>query len=142
MDIFEWEETIPVTANNLNEMQNIINDNISESIESISSSIPVVSTNYVKIGNIGICWGQTQPTYNNANVMQSAVSLPLSFINGRAIATTVNYANIGAELDAIAKVPSAINGTSMALALHSNSGKFTSESTSFYINYIVIGQVS
>lgn len=28
MDIFEWNENIPVTANNLNEMQNILNDNI------------------------------------------------------------------------------------------------------------------
>ena len=32
MDIFEWNENIPVTANNLNEMQNIINDNITDSI--------------------------------------------------------------------------------------------------------------
>ena len=30
MDIFEWEEDIPVTANNLNEMQNILNNNIIE----------------------------------------------------------------------------------------------------------------
>lgn len=29
MDIFEWTEEIPVTANNLNEMQNILNDNVS-----------------------------------------------------------------------------------------------------------------
>ena len=28
MDIFEWDEETPVTANNLNEMQNVINDNI------------------------------------------------------------------------------------------------------------------
>lgn len=32
MDIFEWNENIPVTANNLNEMQNTINNNITESI--------------------------------------------------------------------------------------------------------------
>lgn len=31
MEIFEWDENIPVTANNLNEMQNTINDNITES---------------------------------------------------------------------------------------------------------------
>jgi len=30
MDIFEWDESIPVTVNNLNEMQNIINNNIVE----------------------------------------------------------------------------------------------------------------
>lgn len=34
MDIFEWEESIPVTANNLNEMQNTLNDNISDNFQS------------------------------------------------------------------------------------------------------------
>ena len=28
MNIFEWDEQTPVTANNMNEMQNILNDNI------------------------------------------------------------------------------------------------------------------
>ena len=28
MNIFEWDEETPVTANNMNEMQNILNDNI------------------------------------------------------------------------------------------------------------------
>lgn len=32
MNIFEWDENIPVTANNLNEMQNIINGNITNAI--------------------------------------------------------------------------------------------------------------
>ena len=31
MEIFEWDENIPVTADNLNEMQNKINNNITES---------------------------------------------------------------------------------------------------------------
>jgi len=31
MNIFEWDENIPVTAGNLNEMQNTINNNITES---------------------------------------------------------------------------------------------------------------
>ena len=31
MNIFEWNENIPVTAGNLNEMQNTINNNITES---------------------------------------------------------------------------------------------------------------
>lgn len=46
MDIFEWEEDIPVTANNLNEMQNIINGNI---VETCSTS--EVKTNKVWIDN-------------------------------------------------------------------------------------------
>lgn len=102
----------------------------------------ITASNYIKIGNYGICWGQVHPTYNNANVMQGTATLPLSFNNGRCIATTVNYANIAAELDAVAKVPSAVSGTSLILALHSVTGKFTTSSNSFYINYIVIGQVS
>ena len=32
MNIFEWDEQTPVTANNMNEMQNILNNNISEAI--------------------------------------------------------------------------------------------------------------
>ena len=32
MDTFVWTEETPVTANNLNEMQDILNDNISDSI--------------------------------------------------------------------------------------------------------------
>ena len=138
MDIFEWTEEIPVTANNLNEMQNILNDNITEEINGLITT----GTNYIKYGNYAICWGQVHPTYNNANVMQGTATLPLSFNNGRCIATTVNYANVAAELDAIAKVPSAVSGTGLTLALHSNSGKFTTSSNSFYINYIVIGQVN
>lgn len=101
------------------------------------------SSDYITFGNIGICWGQAHPTYANANVLlANAISLPLSFTNGRCIASTVNVGNLGAELDAIAKVPSVINGSSMNLALHSNSAKFTTGSTGFYINYIVIGQIS
>lgn len=37
MDIFEWSENIPVTANNLNEMQNIINNNIEDESARISN---------------------------------------------------------------------------------------------------------
>ena len=40
MDIFEWDENIPATANNLNEMQNIINNNI---IEDISTTEEIVT---------------------------------------------------------------------------------------------------
>ena len=34
MDIFEWTEQTPVTANNLNEMQNILNDNVTNNFQS------------------------------------------------------------------------------------------------------------
>lgn len=99
-------------------------------------------TNYLTFGNIGICWGDINPTYVNTYVLQGNANLPLSFTNGKAVATTVNYGNIAAELDAVAKVPQNVNGNSMTLALHSNSGKFTNQSNSFYINYVVIGQIT
>ena len=129
-----------VKASDLNEIKSVVNNNASE-LSSILA--PVVSTNYVKIGSIGICWGQAHPTYANANVLlANNVSLPLSFTDGRCIASTVNYNNQAVELDAIAKVPNTVNGNTMSLALHSAGAKFTSSSTSFYINYVVIGQVS
>ena len=99
-------------------------------------------TNYIKIGNIGICYGQINPQYANANVLQGSTTLPLSFTNGKCIATPVNYGNQGFELDIIAKVPLYVNGTGLTLALHSKSGAFTTGSTAFHINYIVIGVVS
>lgn len=100
------------------------------------------SSNYLTFGSIGICWGQAHPTYANANVLlANDVSLPLSFTNGRCIASTVNYNNVAAELDAITKVPNTVTGNTMSLALHSAGAKFASSSTSFYINYIVIGTI-
>ena len=42
MDIFEWSENIPVTANNLNEMQNILNDNM---INNFQSNGKIIWTN-------------------------------------------------------------------------------------------------
>lgn len=128
--------------------QSIVNGYISDIIDDISTlntrvnNLITTGNNYIKFGSIGICWGQAHPTYANANVMQGYANLPLTFSNGRCIASPVNYNNQAFELDAIAKVPSVVNGNSMQLALHSNSAKFTSGSSSFYVNYIVIGQVS
>ena len=160
---FALNDTIPIVSdgNTKRVSGSTLSDTIGDSVEQtivsgyitdITDELSIINTRinnlittgngYIKFGSIGICWGQAQPSYANANVMQVAVTLPLSFTNGRPIATTVNYANVAAELDAVAKVPSVVNGTGMTLALHSNSGKFTSDSTSFYINYVVIGQVS
>ena len=120
---------------------NVINSYISTLNTRVNNLITTVN-GYIKFGSIGICWGQINPSYANANVLQGTTQLPLSFTNGKCIATTVNYNNLTAELDAIAKVPQYVNGNSLTCALHSNAGKFTSGSTSFYINYIVIGSLS
>lgn len=130
-----------VTDTIVNNYINDINDTIS-TLNTRVNTLITTGNGYIKFGSIGICWGQAHPTYSNANVMQAGVNLPISFNGGRVVATTVNYSNSAAELDAVAKVPSSINGTSMTLALHSNAGKFTSASTAFYINYVVMGPVS
>lgn len=53
MDIFEWDEQTPVTANNMNEMQNILNNNISENV------LDKYSTNETIIG----VWIDGKPIY-------------------------------------------------------------------------------
>ena len=50
MNIFEWNESIPVSANNLNEMQNIINNNIKSDY----------STDEIKTNNK---WVDNKPIY-------------------------------------------------------------------------------
>lgn len=125
---------------------------VDEYINDINTTITALNTRvnnlittgngYIKFGSIGICWGSVNPSYLGTNVLQGQATLPLSFTNGKAIATPVNYNNIPYELDSIAKVPLNINGNTITLYLHSKSGAYTSGSTAFNINYIVIGQVS
>jgi len=62
MDIFEWNENIPVTANNLNEMQNIINNNISE------ETLEVYSTSERKNGT----WIDGKDLYERTIQIQNA----------------------------------------------------------------------
>jgi len=131
-----------VTNTIVDDYINDINDSIS-ALNTRVNTLITTGNGYIKFGSIGICWGQAHPTYANANVLlANGITLPLSFTSGRCIASTVNYNNVTAELDAIAKVPNTVTGNTMSLALHSAGAKFTSSSNSFYINYIVIGPVS
>lgn len=57
MEIFEWTEQTPVTANNLNEMQNILNDKLkAKNINLTINTDYVYSTDWdytcIKIGNV------------------------------------------------------------------------------------------
>ena len=110
------------------------------------SDVPEITlgSNYAKIGNFGICWGTAHPSYANANVLLvSNVPLPLTFSSAVPIAATRNYANMGAELDAVAKTGYISGGNKISqLALHSVTGKFTTSSNSFYIDYLVVGIVA
>ena len=72
MDIFEWDENTPVTSNNLNEMQNILNGN----------TLDKYSTDEIVIGT----WIDNKPLYrkvlvntlSNENNMFSLSSVGLS----------------------------------------------------------------
>lgn len=69
MDIFEWDENTPVTANNLNEMQNQLNDNIVNSIES--------GNGYIKYSDgTLICYGQE----NSSASGYITINFPINFI--------------------------------------------------------------
>ncbi len=131
----------------LNSLDTTAKSNIVSAINEVVTnldSLPKIlaGEDYLKIGTIGVCWGQAHPNYANANVLQGSVQLPISFSHGRCVASPVNYGNIEGELDAIAKVPSDVTGNGITLALHSNAGKFTTGSTAFYINYIIVGTLS
>jgi len=71
----------PVTANNLNEMQNILNNNIETANDS--------DVNYVKlIDGTLICWGKTDTfdiTYGTA--VEREINLPESFVDTNYIVT-------------------------------------------------------
>lgn len=73
MEIFEWTEEKPVTANNMNEMQNIINNNI--------ETADVYGNNYVKmIDGTLICWGETS-VFNIPHSTQTDndITLPVAY---------------------------------------------------------------
>jgi hypothetical protein len=89
MEIFEWDENIPVTANNLNEMQNKMIENIESANES--------NDNYLKlIDGTLICWGKTNK-YNieYQHTENVDITLPVSYKDANYIVLT-SIADIGA----------------------------------------------
>ena len=67
MNIFEWNEQIPVTANNLNEMQNIINGNIGD----------YYSTSEMIVGK----WIDGKPIYRKVITTNSLVPSGSNYLN-------------------------------------------------------------
>lgn len=47
MEIFEWTEQTPVTANNLNEMQNILNDNLNKKLSQVITGNATINSTYI-----------------------------------------------------------------------------------------------
>lgn len=83
MNTFEWDENTPVTANNLNEMQNILNENITDSIENQYNfqynQIPVKTGRQIN-GNSEYIYGMEINSLPNNSSVYYATSIPLSDI--------------------------------------------------------------
>lgn len=87
MNTFEWNENIPVTANNLNEMQNIINGNI---VDKYSTEETI--TNKI--------WIDNKPIYKIVFVINSlpnttTQSIDISNLNIHSITSINGYTNTG-----------------------------------------------
>lgn len=91
MNIFEWDENTPVTANNLNEMQNILNENI---IEEYSTNETLTHKKWIdgkpiyrKVVDIGnLPNNTTKRVVANTSNLDSLIS-----IQGLAFTTTKYY---------------------------------------------------
>lgn len=108
MNIFEWDEETPVTANNMNEMQNIINNNFKDTITNIT-----IDTNgwtviehdnyieYLKKGTYNRSMGAN--TWTRANIS----SLPIGFTSlGDAFLTGSSVGNDGVLGSSLGTEPS------------------------------------
>ena len=105
MNIFEWDEETPVTANNLNEMQNTINENIKDIYSTSEIRTNKISSNnkpiYRKVfNNISYSTAQTETATGITNV--ATITDISGTINGRPInfqldtyyiSTWVDYSN-------------------------------------------------
>lgn len=124
MEIFEWNENIPVTANNLNEMQNIINNNI------LDVYSDVYSTEETKTNKI---WIDGKPIY------RKVITFTNTSTNWEVIGT-INNMNLmigirGTVYDGgnnITAIPSF--GTENVQIYVTSSGTINKKSTSYYQN--------
>lgn len=130
MEIFEWTEQTPVTANNLNEMQNIINNNI--------ETADVYGNNYVKmIDGTLICWGtvavgNVSPTSDKA----ITINLPQNYIDTN-YSCMVTKKGTGAYWSMIVETVASITNSSVSISIWNNSN---SQATVPAMDYITVGK--
>lgn len=89
MNTFEWNEETPVTANNLNEMQNIINDNITTTVNDKNIITVGLSTH-----SSGVTTGSTIPF----NVVKSQKGTELTLYNNQIVVGDVSKIKISGNL--------------------------------------------
>ena len=108
MNTFEWDEETPVTANNMNEMQNIINNNFKDTITNITTDANgwtvIEHDNYIeylKKGTYNRSMGAN--TWTRANIS----SLPIGFTSlGDAFLTGSSVGNDGVLGSSLGTEPS------------------------------------
>lgn len=84
MNIFEWEEDIPVTANNLNEMQNILNNNVTNGFQKNGSILWANSSPQYGFGADTIQLSETLNNYDMYEIIfQQSTSTERLFTTGK-----------------------------------------------------------
>lgn len=130
MEIFEWTEQTPVTANNLNEMQNIINNNI--------ETADVYGNNYVKmIDGTLICWGTVAvgdvPPGKGKGII---INLPQNYIDTN-YSCMVTKKGIKPYWSFIAEAVASITNSSVSLYVWNNNDN---QATITAMDYITVGR--
>ena len=144
MDTFEWTEETPVTANNMNEMQNILNNNTSDrilkpdvlynNISEISETI-TLSSSAEDYTYIEIHYKDTiLSTYNSAKLYNP---------NGKSIALFVVYNGSSGTNTQFKNAVYSISGTSITLTNNYGIGNLNNNAASITnkTNQIIITRV-
>lgn len=131
MEIFEWAENIPVTANNLNEMQNTINGNI---IDYYSTN--EIKTNKVWINNKSIYRRVYEfgalPNSTNKNIDSNLSNIKIVNIYGFAVATNNTTIHLPYAATALA------NNVSLSFSFDNKIVIETGTNRSEYTGYVIL----
>lgn len=130
MEIFEWTEQTPVTANNLNEMQNIINNNI--------ETADVYGNNYVKmIDGTLICWGTVAVgDVPPRQAKEIIINLPQNYIDTN-YSCMVTKKGGGLYWTFLAETVASITNSSVSLSVWNNNDN---QATITAMDYITVGR--
>lgn len=132
MNIFEWNENIPVTANNLNEMQNILNDNIENANDTGSGYIKYPDGTMVCYGTISGDSALSEYWSNFKKTADITINFPQEFYSVPSITLTgLGYGYISTFLTS---TPTLTRATCAVI----KAGNSTN--TDYYISYIAVGK--
>ena len=127
MNIFEWDEQTPVTANNMNEMQNILNDNISEEVLDVYSTTEKVIGTWVdgkplyrKVFKFG-----AMPNTANKDIPHNISNLGIT-VNcyGMAVRTSDSRALTIPDSASSGEITCSVTNTNVSVTTHSDRSSF------------------